>query len=132
MSLLVSELNLPIVETENKNDRIDHLINYFSDSKNNNEWYALRFFLCETLNFINVIGQIFFVDFFLGGEFSTYGSDVISISEMPNSERFDPMAHVFPKVLSGDIDKLLGFDAYFSGDQMHIPQIWSLWYHSDY
>lgn len=106
MSLLVSELNLPIVETENKNDRIDHLINYFSDSKNNNEWYALRFFLCETLNFINVIGQIFFVDFFLGGEFSTYGSDVISISEMPNSERFDPMAHVFPKVFTGDIVKL--------------------------
>jgi len=98
MSLLVSELNLPIVDTENKNDRINHLLHYFSDSKNNNEWYALRFFLCETLNFINVIGQIFFVDFFLGGEFSTYGSDVISISEMPNSERFDPMAHVFPKV----------------------------------
>ena len=131
MSLLVSELNLPIVDTENKNDRINHLLHYFSDSKNNNEWYALRFFLCETLNFINVIGQIFFVDFFLGGEFSTYGSDVISISEMPNSERFDPMAHVFPKVFIIDDIISLGFDANFSGDQMHIPQVWSLWYHSD-
>ena len=100
LKMLVQGLNVPIVDSDTKNSRIEVLINYFLDKKNNNDWYAFRFFFCEILNFINVIGQIFFIDFFLGGEFSTYGSDVISMSESPEDQRYDPMSHVFPKVNS--------------------------------
>merc|ERR1712156_1196111 len=32
----------------------------------------------EIVNFINVIGQIYFIDFFLNGEFGTYGLDVLN------------------------------------------------------
>ena len=64
-----------------------------------NSLHTFRFFFCELLNLINVIGQIYFVDFFLGGEFSTYGSDAIAMSELPSKERIDPMARVFPKVI---------------------------------
>lgn len=98
LKMLVQGLNVPIVDSDTKNSRIEVLINYFLDKKNNNDWYAFRFFFCEILNFINVIGQIFFIDFFLGGEFSTYGSDVISMSESPEDQRYDPMSHVFPKM----------------------------------
>ena len=38
------------------------------------------------------------MDFFLGGEFSTYGIEVISMLHMEQDERTDPMAIVFPKV----------------------------------
>ena len=38
------------------------------------------------------------MDFFLGGEFTTYGFDTVSMTEMKNTERDDPMARVFPKV----------------------------------
>ena len=38
------------------------------------------------------------MDLFLGGEFTTYGLDVVSMTEMKNDERDDPMARVFPKV----------------------------------
>ena len=55
----------------------------------------MRFFICEVLNFINVVGQIYFVDFFLGGEFSTYGRDVFRMTEMEPEDRIDPMAKVF-------------------------------------
>ena len=54
----------------------------------------MRFFICEVLNFINVVGQIYFVDFFLGGEFSTYGRDVFRMTEMEPEDRIDPMAKV--------------------------------------
>ena len=91
-------LNVPIVDSETKESRINVLVNYFLDRKNNNDWYAFRFFFCEFLNFVNVVGQIFFVDFFLGGEFTTYGSDVIAMSEQPADQRYDPMSEVFPKV----------------------------------
>ncbi len=47
---------------------------------------------------MNVIGQIYFIDFFLGYEFRTYGLDVINYSEMEPEERGDPMHVVFPKV----------------------------------
>jgi hypothetical protein len=91
-------LNVPIVDAEVKEDRKKILVNYFTDNRNNHDFYAFRFFFCELLNFVNVVGQIYFMDFFLGGEFTTYGREVISMSEMDQDERTDPMARVFPKV----------------------------------
>merc|ERR1712215_19212 len=98
VSMLVQGLNVPIVDAEAKEDRKKIIVNYFTDNRNNHDFYAFRFFFCELLNFINVVGQIYFMDFFLGGEFTTYGSDVIAMSEMEQNERVDPMAEVFPKV----------------------------------
>ena len=50
------------------------------------------------MNFVNVVGQIYFMDFFLDGEFTTYGLDVVSMTEMAAEKRDDPMARLFPKV----------------------------------
>ena len=50
------------------------------------------------LNFVNVIGQIFFVDVFLNYEFSNYGMRVFEYSGLEAENRPDPMAVVFPKV----------------------------------
>ena len=98
--ILFTELNLPIVEEDIKHDRIQILIDYFTDTRHNHNSYTFRFFFCELLNFINVVGQIYFMDFFLGGEFTTYGSDVLAMSEQPQQDRNDPMSAVFPKVRS--------------------------------
>ena len=57
-----------------------------------------RFFGCEVLNFVNVIGQIFFIDTFLNGEFSSYGLRVFQYSGLETEDRPDPMSVVFPKV----------------------------------
>ena len=38
------------------------------------------------------------MDMFFGGQFTTYGTQVLSISEGPLEERDDPMNRVFPKV----------------------------------
>ena len=58
----------------------------------------MKFFLCEFLNLINIVGQIYFMDFFLGGEFTKYGTDVLAMTEKEPEDREDPMARVFPKV----------------------------------
>ena len=50
------------------------------------------------MNFINVIVQIAFTDFFLGYEFSTYGTDVLAYTGEEAEDRPDPMKVVFPKV----------------------------------
>ncbi len=96
--MLVQDMNVPIVDADTKKDRIKLLVDYFSINRNNHEFYCLRFFLCELLNFINILGQIYFMDFFLGGEFTEYGTNVLAQTELPPEERNDPMADVFPKV----------------------------------
>ena len=97
-NLISSGLNIPIVDTDTKEDQKKILINYFSGNGNNHKFYLIRFFFCELLNLSNVVGQVFFMDFFLGGEFSTYGMDVLTMLNMEQDERSDPMARVFPKV----------------------------------
>lgn len=117
IKMLVLDLNCPIISDECKNDRKKLLIDYFATNLHTQNFYAIRFFLCEFLNFVNVIAQIFFMDYFLDGEFSTYGSDVLRFTEMEPEDRADPMARVFPKVTkctfhkygpSGSIQKLDG------------------------
>ena len=82
------------------------------------QFYAMKFFLCEFLNLINIVGQIYFMDFFLGGEFTKYGTDVLAMTEKAPEEREDPMARVFPKVTkctfhkfgpSGTVEVRMGF-----------------------
>jgi len=98
IKMLVQDMHLPIVTKENKEDRIKILVDYFSSNRNNHTFYAIKFFGCEVLNFVNVLGQIYFMDFFLGGEFTTYGTDVLAMTELNQEEREDPMARVFPKM----------------------------------
>ena len=58
----------------------------------------MKYQVCEWLNLFNVIFQMLFLDLFLGGMFSTYGSAVWGISNMDPEDRSDPMNLVFPKV----------------------------------
>ncbi|CAG9858463.1 unnamed protein product [Phyllotreta striolata] len=105
IKMLVLDLNCPIVSEDCKKDRKQLLIDYFTSNLHMQNFYAFRFFICEVLNFVNVIGQIFFMDFFLDGEFSTYGSDVLKFTEMEPEHRVDPMAKVFPKVTKCTFNK---------------------------
>ena len=59
--------------------------------------YAAKMVSCEILNLANVLGQLFLMDFFLGGHFATYGSDVFELSERDARARSDAMSVLFPK-----------------------------------
>ncbi|XP_043275151.1 innexin inx2 [Venturia canescens] len=98
IKMLVLDLNCPVVSDSCKSDRRKLLVEYFCTNLHTQNFYAFRFFFCEVLNFINVVGQIYFMDFFLDGEFTTYGADVVKFTEMEPEDRIDPMSKVFPKV----------------------------------
>ena len=91
-------LKEPIIDADSKGNQIDNIVKYWRLHRGTHSLYAVKFFVCEVLNFVNVIGQIYFTDFFLGGEFMSYGRDVLAYSEMEPEDRPDPMAKVFPKV----------------------------------
>ena len=74
--MLIGNLNEPYMDRTDKDvqDQIDTIVKYMHDHRGTHGRYAFRFFLCEVWNFVNVIVQIYFIDFFLGGEFQTYVS----------------------------------------------------------
>ena len=38
--------------------------------------------MCDILNFVNLMGQMYSVNLFLGGVFMTYGTDVLNFINM--------------------------------------------------
>lgn len=83
---------------DDRRDRQSRLVQYMMDTLHLHNTYAAGYFFCEALNFINVVGNIFFVDVFLGGAFLKYGTDVVRYSGMNQENRTDPMIAVFPRV----------------------------------
>jgi len=87
-----------ILESDQRRDACENLINYLWETRGTHNGYAFKYFFCDVLNFINVIGQIYFVNVFLGGVFMTYGTEVIDFMQMDDVNRTDPMMEVFPRV----------------------------------
>jgi len=98
VAMLVGNLKDPLLSDKAKETQIDEIVKYYRKHRGTHFFYALRFFALEVYNFANVICQMYFIDFFLGGEFQTYGMDVLNYTGLEHEDRPDPMAKVFPKV----------------------------------
>jgi len=74
------------------------LVSYLLHHLKQHNMYALKYYFCEFLCLVNIIGQLYLMNTFLGGEFFSYGTSVLEYSDRPQEERFDPMVYVFPRV----------------------------------
>lgn len=95
---LIQKLNNPVLPKTDQETCSKSLACYFQSRRNDHHFYALKFLFCEFLNFINVVGQIYFIDRFLGGEFRRYGIDVVNYVNQEQQNRTDPMIRVFPRI----------------------------------
>ncbi|KAM7305017.1 innexin inx2 [Ixodes scapularis] len=98
ISTLVLDLNSPVLCDDKRKCSRKLLVEYFINNIGHHKMYTLYYFICEILNFVNVIGQIYLMDDFPGGEFSTYGTKVLEFTDWDWSVRFDPMIKVFPRL----------------------------------
>ncbi|XP_077291282.1 innexin 3 [Arctopsyche grandis] len=87
-----------VITGEDIKSRQHRLVQYLIESRHTHNTYSFGYFLCEVLNFVNSVGNIFFIDLFLGGSFLQYGTDVVRFSNMNQEERTDPMIEVFPRI----------------------------------
>jgi len=71
VKMLVQDLHEPIIDPQAKEKKVSFVVNYFVNNRNMHTMYAIKFFVCEVLNLINVFSQIYFMDFFLGGKFTS-------------------------------------------------------------
>lgn len=83
---------------DKRKDNHDRLVQYISCALHTHGGYAFGYFFCEILNFVNVVGNIFFVDKFLGHTFLNYGTKVIEFSNSEPESRTDPMIAIFPRM----------------------------------
>ncbi|XP_077488851.1 innexin inx2-like [Amblyomma americanum] len=111
---LTEQLSTPMQEKATLDKARDMVVDYLVSNRGNHCGYFLAFVFTEVLYFVNVVAQIFVMDRFLGGEFSTYGWRVLQFTEWHWEARYDPMIQVFPRMTkctfhmfgtSGDIQK---------------------------
>jgi len=86
-----------VLDDEVRQKRVDRLSLVYSKYKGRNNHYAAKFFLCEIINLMNVIFQIFYINKFLGGKFLDYGSRIFDYNQDIEGH-VDPMDDVFPKM----------------------------------
>lgn len=125
---LTRDLNNHAADAEYIERRKEMIINSLHESFGRNNFYVYRLIVCEVLNLNNVLSQMLLIDLFLGGEFSTYGFDVLNMTEMQPEMRRDPMSLIFPKVTkctfhkygpSGSIQKFDGLCSMHSSAEYH-------------
>ncbi|KAL3213892.1 hypothetical protein MRX96_007300 [Rhipicephalus microplus] len=98
LKTLVQSLEYHVVlEPDAKRQRTGLLVRYLLSNLGSRDLYASKYFACEALALFNVVGQLFFIDAFLDGEFLTYGLEVLSFVSS-DEDRVDPMVRVFPRV----------------------------------
>jgi len=85
-------------DKEARRDGCEALVKYLWETRGMHNAYAIKYYLCDVLNFVNVIGQMYFVDKFLGGVFMTYGTEVFNWVNENDETRTDPMIKVFPRL----------------------------------
>ena len=76
VKMLVGKLQEPLLSDAEKKKQIKEIGNYFEQHRGTHALYAFRFFGLELYNFVNTVCQIFFIDYFLDGEFRNYGLEV--------------------------------------------------------
>ena len=86
------------MDIKDRSEKCSDLVRYVQETFHQHNTYALKYFVCDLLNFVNVIGQMYLINVFLGGVFLTYGTDVLKWSEAEPEDRTDPMIDVFPRV----------------------------------
>lgn len=92
-NLTISSKTIPTIAE--KEDKIKIIRRAFIDRLYISRSWSLNLVLCESLNFVNVILQIYITDKFLSGQFMSLGADVWK-EGLESS--VDPLDEVFPKV----------------------------------
>ncbi|XP_049782705.1 innexin shaking-B [Schistocerca cancellata] len=112
---LIMDLDVGICSEVEKKQKKKLLLDYLWDNLRYHNWWAYRYYLCELLSLVNVVGQMFLMNRFFDGAFLTFGIDVLTFMESDQEDRWDPMIYIFPRMtkctfhkygVSGEIEKL--------------------------
>ncbi|KAB0790577.1 hypothetical protein PPYR_15018, partial [Photinus pyralis] len=111
---LMMDLDIGICSDIEKKQKKKLMLDYLWENLRYHNWWAYKYYLCEFLAFINVIGQMFLMNRFFDGAFLTFGIDVLNFMDSDEEDRVDPMILIFPRMtkctfykygVSGEVEK---------------------------
>ncbi|CAG9824623.1 unnamed protein product [Phaedon cochleariae] len=91
LRLLIGDLGGPLISDQWTSARKDTFVKYLVNGDCAHNIYMCRYCICEFLNFLNVCFQIYFMDWFISGHFSSFGLAYASYKDV------NPMDIFFPK-----------------------------------
>lgn len=73
MEIILGQLNniTPLAET--RDDMYGDINYYFEAYYNSQGWWAAKLVICNALNLVNILINVFLVDWYLDGQFFGYG-----------------------------------------------------------
>ena len=114
------DLDIGICSEIEKRQKKKIIIDYLWENLQYHNWWAYKYYLCEILSLVNVIGsltfcrpsvkiyltvifylkkgQMFLMNRFFDGAFFTFGIKVIEFMENDQEDRVDPMIYIFPRM----------------------------------
>ncbi|XP_028981743.1 innexin shaking-B [Diachasma alloeum] len=95
---LMMDLDIGLCSEVEKKQKKKMLLDYLWENLRYHNWWAYRYYLCEVLALLNVVGQMFLMNRFFDGAFLTFGIDVLRFIESDQEDRVDPMIYVFPRM----------------------------------
>ncbi|XP_032666520.1 innexin inx1 [Odontomachus brunneus] len=98
MQMIVMGLNQSMDTKENIEKKKNSLMEYMTLYLKSHTAYVYKYFVCEFLCLVNIIGQLYLMNRFLGGEFFSYGLRVLQWTSMNQEKRVDPMIYMFPRM----------------------------------
>lgn len=93
LKALTSNINLPILGVEAIEEGAQRLEEYFSENLNTHNSYVCKYFICELANLINIVGQICFMNQFIGDGYQLYGIYVLFMNRQDMEKR---IGELFP------------------------------------
>ena len=82
---------------------VEKYVKYFKSTLHRNNYYFLKYLLCEMLNFVMLFFNFYLTDVFLGGNFWYYGWDIIKYQQLGPMEKLNtvnPFCRAFPLEVS--------------------------------
>ena len=131
LAKMTNNLRGRTLNLDQRRDQCETLVKYVKETFHQNQTYAVVYFVCDVLNFINVVGQMYFINVFLGGVFLTYGTDVLSWADSDPESRTDPLIEVFPRLTKCTFHKY-GHSGTIGKTLLHFKQLYTLRSYQDF
>ncbi|XP_059080250.1 innexin inx2-like [Tigriopus californicus] len=95
---VIQDLHNIVAYSETRDDMYGDIWVFFRDWYCHQTWWAIKLVMVDSLNLINILCNIFFVDWYLGHNFLLFGARSIRAMASNNDFAPDPFDDIFPKM----------------------------------
>ena len=87
--------------------QIKSSVQFYTSSFSTHRSYAMSFLFCEVAAFAISVGNLFFTNTFLGGEFFKFGPAALKYLGTNATDPTNPLNEIFPKVMLHILQEIL-------------------------